>query len=126
VLKAPHPLFEEWRGAILMRIMPPVPSPGDGLGPALGRRFAQTPCAWRRTVPMRSGSGPRLLFPANLLLFRACRAQGTASEAIAATLPFARSLELARRVTITQIATRWSARLNGTDDQGRRHPLYHC
>jgi hypothetical protein len=90
------------------------------------RRFAQTPCAWRRTVPMRSGSGPRLLFPANLLLFRACRAQGTASEAIAATLPFARSLELARRVTITQIATRWSARLNGTDDQGRRHPLYHC
>jgi hypothetical protein len=40
---------------------------------------------------MRPGERLRLLFAANILSFRACQAQGTASEAIAATLPFARS-----------------------------------
>ena len=84
-LLARIPFCGEWRGAILMRIMPPVPSRVEGWERAAQdarlacgslhrnalRRFARTPRAWRRAVPMQADSGPRLLFPANLLRFRA-------------------------------------------------------
>ena len=73
---------------ILMRIMPPVPSSwawaGNGRHRAHGCFAAvstATPCvasrelprAWRRAVPMRSVSGTRLPFRANLLRFPAIR-----------------------------------------------------
>jgi hypothetical protein len=75
---------------ILMRIMPPVPVPrgmgvgtgGTGRAAALRQSPPQRPCVAsransprvkRRAVPMRSVSGTRLLFQANLLRFPAIR-----------------------------------------------------